>query len=42
MLFDASTSTVSNDKALLVSATQTDDSGKGCLQFYYNAYGNNF
>ncbi|CAF0741650.1 unnamed protein product, partial [Brachionus calyciflorus] len=40
MLFEPSTpSTVANDKAVLITPTTNDASGKGCLEFYYNANG---
>lgn len=40
MLFEPSTpSTVSGNKAILISPSKNDPSGKGCLEFYYNANG---
>jgi hypothetical protein len=38
MLFDASRG-VRNDIARLISPTETISSGRGCLEFYYNAFG---
>ena len=39
MMFDASSSTDFNAKGQLVSPKQELTSNKGCLEFYYNAYG---